>query len=68
MAKTQLMFDMRCPSCNRPLKGKEDVVHRASTPKIEACPSCKTKVFLVKADAQELVNFFWSDEPVAVAK
>jgi len=38
------MVDRRCPSCNRPVRGREDVVHvekLAADRKVSECPHCK---------------------------
>ena len=40
------MIDLRCPSCNRPVKGREEVVHRKQLPKVTECPHCKTPVIV----------------------
>jgi uncharacterized Zn finger protein (UPF0148 family) len=44
------MLDRRCPACNRPVRGKQEVVTlKALTPadkKIAGCPHCKTPIRL----------------------
>lgn len=46
-----MMIDLRCPACNVPVKGREDVVHRSSWPTIPAvCPNCKTGISLVESE------------------
>lgn len=47
------MIDFRCPKCNRPVKGKEEVtfVGKLPSPPIKRCPNkeCEAKIKLEDA-------------------
>ncbi len=44
-----MYIDYRCPCCNRPVKGKEDVITLKKEPKDlpAVCPHCKSPIVLV---------------------
>lgn len=39
------MFDLRCPACNRPVKGGHEIVFKMPKKMPIACPHCKTDIF-----------------------
>lgn len=38
------MTDYRCPCCNRPVSGKQDVTLATNQPKAKQCQHCKTAI------------------------
>lgn len=41
---SQVMLDYRCPKCNEPVVGHEEVKHVKRLPAVKQCQNCKTKV------------------------
>lgn len=57
------MVDYRCPDCDRPLRGKQEVVHQDALPPAElTCPCCGKKAKRVKDEDNELGNLSDSEE------
>jgi NAD-dependent SIR2 family protein deacetylase len=59
------MIDMRCPKCNRPIKGEGEVVHRKTLPTVDQCPNCKTKLVLKKDDSDLIMGESYYFDTVA---
>jgi DNA-directed RNA polymerase subunit RPC12/RpoP len=48
------MIDYRCPACNRPVEGREDVAYHSQLPGVTACPHCGTPVVIKEYDEGKL--------------
>ncbi len=56
----QLVIDFRCPRCNQPVIGKEDVGIRRKMPvAMDKCPKCKASIKLVKSGRREVIDYHW---------
>lgn len=45
-----MILDTRCPRCNQPVQGRQEVIITAAARKAVTCPKCKTKLTLQAAD------------------
>lgn len=52
------MFDARCPCCNRPVVGREEVLMETPATVPSACPHCHTSIHLVVAEPDEIVDAY----------
>lgn len=46
-----MIIDMRCPACNRPICGEQDIVTLAILPEARACQHCHSLVRLAFSPA-----------------
>lgn len=53
------MTDCRCPACNQPVVGTEDVVDGSKPTIITACQHCNTSVRVVDSPAGELSKWYF---------
>ena len=55
-----IMLDLRCPCCDRVLRGRKDIIFIAEVAEYKAvsvCPRCKSAVKLVE-DTTELAYYY----------
>jgi uncharacterized protein with PIN domain len=61
------MTDNRCPQCNRPLRGREEILDTRPTKPVDRCPHCGAAVTLRKTDNPgDVVRFYYARAPIIV--
>lgn len=60
---TDLVIDLRCPSCNAPVVGRQDVDILAKVPRVRECRKCKKPVRMTQSDVGEMSDYYVEARP-----
>lgn len=53
------MIDNRCPKCNRPVQGKEEMLSGCSKQPASTCQHCKTTLVLLVSRSDVGVTYYY---------